>query len=46
VLWPAREGFYVNESKDHRLAAERFVQAVDAMLAYDKASASWGNEAQ
>jgi xylose isomerase len=36
VLWPAREGFYVNESKDHRLAAERFVQAVDAMLAYDK----------
>jgi xylose isomerase len=36
VLWPAREGFYVNESKDHRLAAERFVAAVDAMLAYDK----------
>jgi len=36
VLWPAREGIYVNESKDHRLAAERFVQAVNAMLEYDK----------
>jgi xylose isomerase len=36
VLWPAREGVYVNESKDHRLAAERFVAAVDMMLRYDK----------
>ncbi len=36
VLWPAREGVYVNESKDHRLAAERFVAAVDMMLNYDK----------
>jgi xylose isomerase len=36
VLWPAREGVYVNESKDHRLAAERFVQAVNAMLEYDR----------
>jgi xylose isomerase len=36
VLWPAREGVYVNESKDHRLAAERFVGAVDMMLNYDK----------
>ena len=36
VLWPAREGVYVNESKDHRLASERFVAAVDMMLAYDK----------
>jgi len=36
VLWPAREGIYVNESKDHRLAAERFVAAVDMMLGYDK----------
>jgi len=36
VLWPAREGVYVNESKDHRLAAERFVAAVDMMLGYDK----------
>jgi xylose isomerase len=36
VLWPAREGFYVNESKDHRLASERFVSAVNMMLEYDK----------
>jgi len=36
VLWPAREGVSVNESKDHRLASERFVAAVDMMLAYDK----------
>jgi xylose isomerase len=36
VLWPAREGVYVNESKDHRLASERFVAAVDMMLQYDK----------
>ncbi len=36
VLWPAREGVYVNESKDHRLAAERFVGAVDMMLGYDR----------
>lgn len=36
VLWPAREGIYVNESKDHRLAAERFVEAVNAMLDYDR----------
>jgi xylose isomerase len=36
VLWPAREGIYVNESKDHRLAAERFLEAVNAMLDYDK----------
>jgi xylose isomerase len=36
VLWPAREGIYVNESKDHRLAAERFVQAVNSMLEYDR----------
>jgi len=35
VLWPAREGVYVNESKDHRLASERFVAAVNSMLEYD-----------
>jgi xylose isomerase len=35
VLWPAREGVYVNESKNHVAAAERFVEALDAMLAYD-----------
>jgi xylose isomerase len=36
VLWPAREGVYVNESKDHVAASQRFVAAVDAMLTYDK----------
>lgn len=36
VLWPAREGIYVNESKDHRLATERLVQAINVMLEYDK----------
>ena len=35
VLWPAREGIYVNESKDHVLASRRFVEAVNAMLEYD-----------
>ena len=36
VLWPAREGIYVNESKDHRLSSERFVEAINAMLEYDE----------
>jgi len=36
VLWPAREGVYVNESKDHKVASERFVAAVNMMLEYDK----------
>jgi xylose isomerase len=35
VLWPAREGIYVNESKDHVLASQRFVESVNAMLEYD-----------
>jgi xylose isomerase len=35
VLWPAREGVYVNESKDHRASAERFVEAVNSLLSYD-----------
>lgn len=36
VLWPAREGIYVNESKDHVLASKRFVQALNTMLEYDR----------
>ena len=36
VLWPAREGVYVNESKDHVAASERFVSSVNMMLEYDK----------
>lgn len=35
VLWPAREGIYVNESKDHRKAMELFVEAMNMMLEYD-----------
>jgi len=36
VLWPAREGVYVNESKDHRESIDRFVKAMDKMLEYDR----------
>lgn len=36
VLWLAREGTYVRESKDSRLAVERIVEALDAMLQYDR----------
>lgn len=35
VLWLAREGSYVRESKDSRVAAERILEAVNAMLNYD-----------
>jgi xylose isomerase len=36
VLWPAREGVYVNESKDHVKSSEYFVEAVNMILDYDK----------
>ncbi|MCD6120946.1 MAG: TIM barrel protein [Spirochaetales bacterium] len=36
VLWPAREGVYVNESKDHVASTERFIKALNTMLEYDK----------
>lgn len=35
VLWLAREGTYVRESKDSRKAVEWLVEAIDAMLAHD-----------
>ncbi|HAZ03236.1 MAG: xylose isomerase [Bacteroidetes bacterium GWF2_42_66] len=35
VLWLAREGTYIRESKDSKVATERIVQAIDQMLAYD-----------
>ena len=35
VLWLAREGTYIRESKDSKVATERLVQAIDQMLAYD-----------
>jgi len=35
VLWLAREGTYIRESKDSKVATERLVKAVDEMLEYD-----------
>ncbi len=35
VLWLAREGTYLRESKDARRATEQLVEAVDAILAHD-----------
>ena len=35
VLWLAREGTYIREAKDSRLATDRLVEAIDMMLAYD-----------
>ncbi len=35
VLWLAREGTYLREAKDSRVAVERLVEAIDAMLEYD-----------
>ena len=38
VLWLAREGSYVREAKDAKVAVERLLEAIDAMLAHDKAA--------
>jgi xylose isomerase len=35
VLWLAREGTYIRESKDSKLSTERIIEAIDHMLAYD-----------
>lgn len=35
VLWLAREGTYIRESKDGKVAVERLVEALNAMLEYD-----------
>jgi xylose isomerase len=35
VLWLAREGTYIREAKDSKLATDRLVEAIDMMLAYD-----------
>jgi xylose isomerase len=35
VLWLAREGTYIRESKDSKVATERIVGAINEMLAYD-----------
>lgn len=36
VLWLAREGSYIRESKNARKCVDYLVQAIDAMLAHDK----------
>ena len=35
VLWLAREGTYIREAKDSKLAVDRIVEAIDDMLAYN-----------
>jgi len=35
VLWLAREGTYIREAKDSKIATERLVEAINAMLEYD-----------
>lgn len=35
VLWMAREGTYIREAKDSKVATERIVDAINQMLAYD-----------
>lgn len=35
VLWLAREGSYIRESKDSKVATERIVYAINRMLEYD-----------
>jgi len=35
VLWLAREGTYIREAKDSRVAIERIVEAINDMLAYN-----------
>jgi len=36
ILWLAREGTYIREAKDSKVAVDRLLEAVNAMLDYDK----------
>ena len=36
VLWPAREGSYVREAKDPKVAYDRFVELLNTLLEHDK----------
>jgi len=36
VLWLAREGTYIREAKDSKVAIDRLVEAINQMLAYNK----------
>jgi xylose isomerase len=41
VLWLAREGTYIREAKDARLAYQRLLETINAMLAYDSEIEIW-----
>jgi xylose isomerase len=41
VLWLAREGSYIRESKNARLAYQRILETLNAMLAHDKDVEIW-----
>lgn len=41
VLWLAREGTYIREAKNARVAYERLQKAIDEMLAYDPSIEVW-----
>jgi xylose isomerase len=41
VLWLAREGTYVREAKNARIAYDRLLEAVNKMLSYDKEVKIW-----
>ena len=41
VLWLAREGTYIRESKNARLAYQRLLETVNTMLAHDKDIEIW-----
>jgi xylose isomerase len=41
VLWLAREGTYIREAKDARLAYQRLLETVNQVLAYDPAVEIW-----
>lgn len=41
VLWLAREGSYIREAKDAKLAYERLLEVLNKVLAYDKEIEIW-----
>ena len=41
VLWLSREGTYIREAKDARLAYQRLLETLDAMLSYDPEIEIW-----
>ncbi len=41
VLWLAREGSYIREAKDARLAYQRLLETINQMLAYDSEIEIW-----